>query len=244
MKGTVILVHGAWGRRELWKDIIPELIAANYRVRVIELPGHGRTQARRNIRWLMLNDYVKAVEKIACKYSRVILVGHSMGGLIVQLILNRRKHHYLAGVLLNPVPPSGILKTAIRFFIDHPLSVIKALVRLAPYELVANEELAKRRLFGDFLDEAELRRRFKHVGPESAIALLQMLMPRYIRIKGVPVLVIRTSADRVISRRQAQETAWMHQADLKIIPGIPHMSMYGDNGILIAREIIDWLAQL
>ncbi len=244
MRGTVILVHGAWGNRKVWTSLAKIFREANYRVRIVELPGHGQNAYQHNVRWLTLNVYVDAVEDIARKQSRVILIGHSMGGLIVQMVLNRKRHHYLAGILLNPVPPSGILKTAIRFFIDHPWSVIKALIKLSPYELVANENLARRRLFGHALDQSELRRRHREVGPESVIALIQMLFPRYIRIRDIPVLVIRTTADRVISSRQARETAWMHTADLRIVPGAPHMSMYGEEGQRIVQEILQWLEQL
>ena len=79
---TFVLVHGAWHGAWQWRDIVPLLEAAGHRVLTPELPGHGEDRAP--VAEMTLANYARAVqETIDGAGEPVILVGHSMGGMVV-----------------------------------------------------------------------------------------------------------------------------------------------------------------
>jgi putative intracellular protease/amidase/predicted alpha/beta hydrolase family esterase len=81
---TYVLVHGAWADESAWVFVRNEL-AKQANVEVVNLPAHGidLTDGKNT----GLNDYVKTVTAAINKYSgKVILVGHSMAGMIISQV--------------------------------------------------------------------------------------------------------------------------------------------------------------
>jgi pimeloyl-ACP methyl ester carboxylesterase len=79
---TFVLVHGAWHGAWCWRDIVPLLEAGGHRVLTPELPGHGEDAAP--VSEMTLESYARRVaETIEATGDSVVLVGHSMGGMVV-----------------------------------------------------------------------------------------------------------------------------------------------------------------
>lgn len=79
---TFVLVHGAWQAPYAWQFVKQRLEQQNQRVIVVELPGHG-TDATPPAT-LTLDAYRdKVVAAITAQSDNVILVGHSLGGMVV-----------------------------------------------------------------------------------------------------------------------------------------------------------------
>jgi pimeloyl-ACP methyl ester carboxylesterase len=82
---TFVLVHGAWHGAWCWHKIIPRLEAKGHRVVAPDLPGHGTDNSP--VGGLSFNDFAESIESILDTLDEaVILVGHSMGGFVVQLV--------------------------------------------------------------------------------------------------------------------------------------------------------------
>jgi catalase len=80
-RNTIVLVHGAWMDAGVWYKVIPVLQASGYQVIAVNLPGHGNdTTALNNI---TLQTYVDAVKAAIGNRDNIILVGHSMGGIVI-----------------------------------------------------------------------------------------------------------------------------------------------------------------
>lgn len=79
---TFILIHGAWHASWCWKPIAKELILKGHKVFMPDLPGHGLKSHRSSS--IGLADYVNSVvQLIQHQQEQVILVGHSMAGLVI-----------------------------------------------------------------------------------------------------------------------------------------------------------------
>lgn len=79
-KNTYILVHGAWHGAWAWKYVTPLLEAQGHKVLAIDLPSHGADSTP--VVKVGLSDYTQAiVEAVNSQSGKVILVGHSMGGI-------------------------------------------------------------------------------------------------------------------------------------------------------------------
>jgi pimeloyl-ACP methyl ester carboxylesterase len=79
---TYLLVHGAWHGSWCWDKIVPLLEKRGHKVVAPDLPGHGTDKSP--ISEVSLQAYVDRVVKVLNAQSEpVVLVGHSMGGIVI-----------------------------------------------------------------------------------------------------------------------------------------------------------------
>jgi pimeloyl-ACP methyl ester carboxylesterase len=79
---TYILIHGAGHGAWCWKKIVPVLEAKGYKAITLDLPSHGNDTAQ--LAQVTLDDDAKKVADAANAVGgKVILVGHSSGGVVI-----------------------------------------------------------------------------------------------------------------------------------------------------------------
>lgn len=87
-KCAIVLVHGAWHAGACWDAVVDLLAARGFAVCAPDLPGHGAQQTP--LHKISLHTYVKAVlELLDGIDSKVLLVGHSMAGMIISEVAAR-----------------------------------------------------------------------------------------------------------------------------------------------------------
>lgn len=110
MTGTLFMIHGMWAGPWIWDDYRRYFDARGYRCIAATLPYHERTLAQSpdaRLGTTSLLDYVAALEReILALEEKPILVAHSMGGLLAQMLAARGL--CTAAVLLAPAPPAGV----------------------------------------------------------------------------------------------------------------------------------------
>ncbi len=117
----VVLIHGMFMNSLCWENWIPRYQAKGYRALAPAWPGRDKTieALRKNhpdskLAKLKLNDVVRYMaEYIQGLDEKPAIIGHSMGGLVVQLLLQRDLA--VAGVAIDPAPPQGVFTTAFSF---------------------------------------------------------------------------------------------------------------------------------
>ena len=77
----VVLVHGAWMGAAAWDRVAADLRARGLQITAVELPGHGRDDTPPG--QLTLAGYVDAVAAALPADGQAVLVGHSMGGMVI-----------------------------------------------------------------------------------------------------------------------------------------------------------------
>src|SRR6476660_7768020 len=111
------MMHGAW----CWDIHFLDYFARHgFAAHAVNLRGHGNSEGRARLRWTRLADYVDDVADVARQLpGRPIVIGHSMGGFVIQKYLE----DYAApgAVLLSPPPPAGLLGTVLRMARRRPL---------------------------------------------------------------------------------------------------------------------------
>jgi pimeloyl-ACP methyl ester carboxylesterase len=144
----VVFVHGAWHGAWCWTEhFLPYFAERGYEAHALSLRGHGGSPGRERLRWTSLAEYVADVASVLEGLPRApVLVGHSMGGAVVQQFLET---HTLPGaVLLASVPPAGALRAALRVARRHPLQFAKANLTLSLYPLIDTPRLAREAFWG------------------------------------------------------------------------------------------------
>jgi len=114
---TIVLVHGLWVTPRSWEHWIEHYENKGYRVLAPAYPGFEVEVEALNedpspIEALTIPAVVEHYEGIIGELDKPpILMGHSMGGLIVQILLD---HGYGAvGVAIDSAPPEGVRRVAL-----------------------------------------------------------------------------------------------------------------------------------
>jgi pimeloyl-ACP methyl ester carboxylesterase len=77
----ILLVHGAFGRAACWDRVAPGLRAAGHTVEAIDLPGQGDDPTP--VEEVTLDRYAQRVCEALSEGPPAVLVGHSMGGMVI-----------------------------------------------------------------------------------------------------------------------------------------------------------------
>jgi pimeloyl-ACP methyl ester carboxylesterase len=99
----IVLVHGAFGGAWCWEPVLPGLTAAGHTVEAIDLPGHGEDKTP--VAKVTLDAYSDRVCGVLAEGPPAVLVGHSMGGVVVTQCAARNPEHVAALVYLAAFAP-------------------------------------------------------------------------------------------------------------------------------------------
>jgi len=171
----LLFVHGALHTAWCWDvHFLDYLTQHGYASHAVSLRGHGNSEGRERLRWTRIADYVEdltnAVQQLP---SQPILIGHSMGGFVIQKYLEH--HSSPAAVLLFSPSPAGLLPTALRFARRHPLIFAKVNLTFSLFPLVATLHLAREAFYSDDLAEEQLVEYCKQMQDDSFMAFLDMV---------------------------------------------------------------------
>ena len=241
----LVLVHGAWHGAWCWEaNFIPYFVRAGFAVRALSLRGHGSSDGRAALRRHAIADYVADLAAITADLRPApILIGHSMGGLVVQKYLER--HAAAAAVLLASVPTSGATATALRVLARHPVQFTKINLRLSLYPVVETPALAREYLFSPHTPAELVATVQARLQDESYRAFLDMMtrLPRPGRVK-VPLRVLGAAEDGIFTPGEVARTARAYGTTATIYPHMGHNMMLEQGWERVAGDIVAWLDEL
>ena len=223
------LAHGAWCWAERW---MPAAVELGFPVYAVSLRGHGDSGGRKRLGRTLMRHYVHDVMQTITEIpQQPVIVGHSMGAIIAQLVADRYQPRGLA--LLTPAPIQGAAYTLPRLIQRRPAAAAKVLVGgtlpLGPEQLFCN------------LDETTAAMYVDRLGRESPWAQYQLMLPHRIGPVRCPVLVVGTPDDRVVDERAVTETARAYGVDPVWLPGIGHDLMLDGGGETPLSVVLDWI---
>jgi pimeloyl-ACP methyl ester carboxylesterase len=103
---AVVLLHGVGGGAAAWQGNAPAIAEAGFAVVAPDFPGYGDSPSIDPYDMAGLAASVVAVLD-ALAASRVVLVGHSMGGMVAQEVVARAKDRVHGLVVCNASPAFG-----------------------------------------------------------------------------------------------------------------------------------------
>lgn len=246
-KATPLLfVHGAWHAAWCWEEFfLPYFAQHGYSAHALSLRGHGGSAGK--VRWASAADYVadvrQAAERLQERFkTHPVVIGHSMGGYVVQKYLE--KYPAPAGVLLASIPVQGSLPFFLRQMIKYPWAVLKVMLTLTPYYLVNHIEVTHALFFSPQVSPEQVQQYFSRLQNESFrmvldSALLKLPRPRRVT---TPLLVLGAAEDRVFPVREIEATARAYGTQAEIFPNIAHDMMLEPDWQQVADRMLEWLA--
>jgi pimeloyl-ACP methyl ester carboxylesterase len=124
----LLFVHGAWHAAWCWDEHFLDYFAEKgYRALAVSLRGHGGSPAQKRMQTCSVADFVNDVDSVANSLpTRPVVIGHSMGGFVVQKYLET--HDAPAGVLVASMPTRGARGFMLRGMKRQPWHAIRAAV--------------------------------------------------------------------------------------------------------------------
>lgn len=239
----IVFVHGAWHGAWCWEPhFMPYFADKGYAVYALSLRGHGNSEGRAGLRWYRVSRYVEDLMKVIAKLSNSpVIVGHSLGGFVVQKYLELVDAP--AAVLMGSVPYGGIVKMLQRIVRKHPFRFLLVNCLLSLYPFVDTLNIAREMLFSANIPRDELSRYHALLQDESYLSFLDMLFLTRIRPRRVrtPMLVLGAENDNVFYRRDMRKTARAYGQSAVILPNMAHDMMLEKNWRQAADAILDWL---
>ena len=240
---SILFVHGAWHGAWCWEEhFLPYFAERGYTSHAVSLRGHGASQSPVRFRLARIADYVADVAQVVEQLPEPpVLVGHSMGGLVVQKYLEA---HTLPGaVLLASVPVKGVLRTTLRIALRHPLAFLKANLTWSLYPIIGKPALCREAFFSADISNENLEAFFERMQDESYLAFLDMMLfnlPHPERVQ-TDLLILGANDDTIFYPDEIQATAKAYQTQPVMFPDMAHDMMLERNWESVADRILSWL---
>ncbi len=230
--------HGAW----CWAENFLDYFAANgYSSYAVSLRWHGESEGKDIVQWASVNDYVADVVQVANQLPQTpVLIGHSLGGFVVQKYLE--KYNAPAAILVASSPASGMFFRGLSLFWQRPMLFTKTFLKLDVQTVYGTPLLIQELLFSPGIEKAKIEHYSKRFGKESFRAFVEMMfyLPKPKKVKS-PILVLGTENDAVVLPPLVESTGRAYQATVKIFPDMAHDMMLEYGWENVAAYIIQWL---
>jgi pimeloyl-ACP methyl ester carboxylesterase len=244
-KAPLLFVHGAWHGAWCWEEHFLDFFAAKgYRSLAVSLRGHGKSPAPKPMQFCSIADFVDDVASVASGLpDRPILVGHSLGGFVVQKYLE--SHDAPGAVLLASIPPSGTAGFFLRSFKRHPWYTTRAVATTKSLCCVGGTpELARETFFSELTPVADIARYAEQLGEEYVgkivLDTLWLNLPKPALV-ATPVLVLGAERDICFTQNEVHATADAYGTKAEIFAEMGHDMMLEPEWAAVAERIHAWL---
>lgn len=237
------ILHGAW----CWDEhFLPYFAEQGYHASALSLRNHGGSEKVSGWRWLRIQDYVADVAQVAAQIetetgNRPAVIGHSMGGFIVQKYLE--KHTAPAGVLVASAPTHGVWQTMFRVMFRQPAAFLNVNLGLHLKPVASTVKRGRWSFFSSNMPDEQVQTYVDRFDDESYFAFLDMLLfalPRPARV-DTPMLVVAGADDTLFSVAEQETTARTYQAEFASFEAVAHDMMLEQGWQAVAERIVSWL---
>ncbi|MGH0002998.1 alpha/beta hydrolase [Pseudovibrio ascidiaceicola] len=244
-KTPLIFIHGMWHGAWCWKNYQEKLAESGWESVAISLPGHGHSPEQRPTAEATLGYYLRFVhEEVARHDQPAVLIGHSMGGALVQWYL---KH--VGGLKAAVFVASWTAIDVMQDCLKNAMSIDWLGTALSPFlgykfqfrspKVVAKWFLAERSNPVAQYIQSQL-------GPESDVVLFQHRPPQWFPPLDdeTPKLWLTASEDAIIPFNRSLHSSALYEATHKIVPHAGHDIMLEDNWEESLSYITTWLQNM
>jgi non-heme chloroperoxidase len=249
MTKDIVMLHGANEGAWCFDKFKAVFEGLGWTCHAPDLIGHGTKAANagKTLVGIGMADYRAELEAfLQTVPTQPVLLGHSMGAVLAQLLAASGLARAL--ILVAPAPRSGILPPT-----EGEKKLGQDLMGLGPFwKTVINPDFDLARIYTlNRVPETEQRDVFDKFGPESGRAFFELFFWMFdqtgatvvdTNALGCPVLCLVGADDRIVSPQTARATAEPYRnATFWELQGHGHMLVLEPGADAIARRIADWI---
>ena len=235
-KGTIVFCHGAWHDARCWMPtMMPYFAAQGYDCIAPSYRNHGKSEADGSLKFRRISEYVADVQSVVEGIQgKVYLIGHSMGGLVVQKYLELYPNRIEKAALICSVPPQGVWRVTVKTALRFPLRFLKMNILWTLYPFIDTLEIFRLHFYtveernpdtiGKGVTDAELKKLHAETQDESFMTFLDMLflnLPNPSKIQ-TPVMVIGGEKDYIFPPKDVLNTAKAYNTTAVIFENEAH----------------------
>lgn len=234
----VLFIHGCTETSAIWLPVMQALGNAGVESAALDLRGHGGSDGHESLQQAGIEDYVAdAQSTLAALPSLRIVVGHSMGGLVTQLLA--AKSDLAHAVLIASSPVCGMRSDGMRMARRHPWTFLISSLRRSFKRLYVNERVTRSLLFHARTPVATVRQFMSQIQEDSWRAGSEMntLLPDPGSVR-CPMTVIGGADDFMVSRASTDATASAYGVKPIYMEGCAHMVPLESDPVVLSRLIM------
>lgn len=238
-----LFLHGACCEARLWEPLMLALAARGVDSAALSFRGHGGSGSKGALQAFRIMDYTRDTCRVLDGMASPILVGHSMGGLVAQLVAEDRAVPGL--VLLASSPVGGMHRDGARMLLRQPRAFLRAMRRQSLRALYEDEQATRWLLFGPDAPDDLVRRFMAQAVEESWLAGSEMnkWLPAPERVRS-PVLVVGGEADNMVCPASVRRTAAAYNVAPVMLPRRGHMLPVECDATALADLLLGFQARI
>ena len=243
----LVFVHGGYVHSGCWEmNFLPHFSNLGYHCHAVDLSGHGASEGKEHLDRYDLDHYAGDVAQVVADLPKPpVLIGHSMGALVVQRYLEKGS---AAGVvMMAPVPTTGLAACSLQLNARQP-DFLQEAARAVRGHYTDKTVRVMREVYFSPDVTAEQFAAFKPlVQDESTTAIAEMMAlawrpPSRSRPK-IPALVMGGELDAIFPANLLHFTASGWNAETFVVPRAGPMIMMEPHWTTAATKIENWLAR-
>lgn len=237
----ILFVHGAWHGSWCWRPWIVYFKNAGVKALAADFSQVGVDH--KSLTSSRLNEYIEHLkEQVSQMETPPILVGHSLGSVIVQHLAAEQE--FPAVVLLAPIPaPHAFRKVFWSQVLAHPVLTLRSLVKddMSPW---TKSRISTRLFFSDSMPQELARSYTEKMHSEPATLFTFDMMHKSPPFKsGVPLMVMSAQKDRFFGTKTQKLLADSFGAEYFELPNSGHDIMLDVANEQAAATILGWLQE-
>jgi pimeloyl-ACP methyl ester carboxylesterase len=242
----LLFVHGAFHGAWCWDDHFLDYFAdRGYHALALNLRGHGGSPSPAPINECGVFDYVRDVSTVADRLPvPPVVIGHSMGGFVVQKYL--AVHQAPAAVLVASAPPTGIAPATVRVACRHWRQSMRTRSFSRPLDFFAAPGVSRATFYHSATPDEIVAACTSRLSSESARVLYRDLLFRHLaepKRVTAPVLVLGAELDGFFTPREVAATARAYRTEPVMFAGMGHNMMLERGWEAVADRIDRWLGE-
>lgn len=233
----VLFVHGLWASASLFDRYLPFAAERGWDAWAINLRGREGSRPLTDVGRASLQDFAQDVRATMDELGEVVLVGHSMGSLVAQMVGSDPRVRAL--VLMCPIPPRGIVS------LSGPVlrSSGPYLSRMLRGRAFRPAREDQERIIMNRLDPDQGDAWFAASVADSGVAARQIALGAVkvdaMRIRA-PVLVVSAADDRISPPGLQLKIVRRYRAVHRTFTGHAHLITLEPDWQTPAAAVLDW----
>lgn len=245
----LLFVHGICVGAWIWDEhFLPYFAEAGFEAHALSLRGHGESAGRERLASWRLADYTEDLRQAVSQLGDgpLVVIGHSLGGAVVQDWL-RTGGKAEGAALLASVPPWGLAHSAWQMLISSP-ALFREVAKMSLLGTKSvNPEIMRRALFSDDLPDEVFEQFTLRAQDESRQvgAELQGWRPFAPSPWQVPrMFVMGGETDRFMPSTGVRGTASYYGVKAVMLSHLAHVLMLEPRWESAAEALLEWLLSL